>query len=89
MSTASPAKLLNENIVYKQHSDDHNKKVGDAQRGDKSHCFNFGSVFKRTGKSNERYIIDSWCFSYMLDGKCKRTQYSIKKYGDAQAQQMA
>ena len=88
INIADKSKLLNENIVYKHHTIEHNKKVGDAQRGNKSHMFKFGSVFKRIAVSTDGYCIDSWCFSYILDGKCKRTQYSIKKYGDAQAQQM-
>ena len=83
-------KLLNENIVYKKRSSDHIKKVADSQRGSKSVLWKYGSVFKRNGKSAEGYAIDSWCFVYRLDGEKQKTkQFSIKKYGDDVARQMA
>ena len=52
--------------------------------------FKFGSVLKRIATSTDGYCTDSWCcFSYIVDGKGKRTQFSIKKYGDDITQQLA
>jgi hypothetical protein len=56
--------LLNENLVFKKRSENHVKKVADANRGDKSVMWKYGSVFKRTGKSRDGYCVDSWCFVY-------------------------
>ncbi len=85
--------LLNENTVYKKRSENHVKKVADANRGDKSIFWNYGSVFKRTGKDSEGYCIDSWCFSYYEyineKKKLSRVQFSIKKFGDDEAKRLA
>jgi hypothetical protein len=81
--------LLNENVIYKQHSENHNKKIGDSQRGEKSHKWKYGSVFKRSGIING-YPINAWCFSYQEEsGKAKRFQYSIKRFGDEEAYNLA
>ena len=90
ISKVAQEKLLNENVVYKRRSPEHIKKVADAQRGPKSINWKYGSVFKRIADSKDGYAIDSWCFSYRLeDQKQKRCQFSIKKYGDETAHQMA
>ena len=90
ISKAAHDKLLNENIVYKKRSPDHIKKVSDSQTGSKSVNWKYGSVFKRIAKDKDGYVIDSWCFSYRLEGeKQKRAQFSIKKYGEDVARQMA
>lgn len=81
--------LLNENVIYKKHSENHNKKVGDSQRGEKSHNWKYGSVFKRSGISNG-YPLNAWCFSYKDEsGIQKRFQFSIQKYGDNEAYELA
>jgi hypothetical protein len=85
--------LLNDNLVFKKRSENHVQKVADSNRGDKSINWNFGSVFKRTGKDRDGYCIDSWCFSYReyKDGKNKirSVQFSVKKYGDDEAKRLA
>jgi hypothetical protein len=83
-------KLSYENVVYKKRSEDHIKKVSDSQTGSKSVNWKYGSVFKRTGKTSDGYSLDSYCFAYRPEGeKLKRIQFSIKKYGEDVARQMA
>jgi len=83
-------KLLNENTVYKKRSKEHIRKLSDSQRGDKSVNWKYGSVFLRTGKSSDGFAIDCWCYAHKDDtNKQKRYQFSIKKYGNDKAQQMA
>ena len=90
MSNYEKNVLLNDNTVYKKRSENHNNKVAEAQKGEKSHLFHYGSVFKRNGVSKEGYSISSWCFQYTQEnGKFKRVQFSIKKYGDEQAKEKA
>ena len=92
MQTFNPDILLNENTVYKKRSAAHVKKIADGNTGEKSVCFKFGSVFKRSGTCSEGYPITAWCFSYLVHDPKKRTirfQFSIKKYGDEGAKQLA
>jgi hypothetical protein len=90
ISKVEREKLLNENVVYKKRSPDHIKKVSDSQTGSKSVNWKYGSVFKRTGKTSDGYSLDSYCFAYRPEGeKLKRIQFSIKKYGEDVARQMA
>jgi hypothetical protein len=81
--------LLNDSIVYKKKSNNHIKKVADANRGDKSVLFKFGSIFRREFKTKEDYNMVAWCFSYQNGNKQSRCQYSVKKYGEEEARQLA
>jgi hypothetical protein len=82
--------LLNENIYYKKHSEEHSKKVGESQQLDKSSRWKYGSIFKRSGKSADGYTFEVWCFSYITpERKAKRYQFSIQKYGDVEAKNKA
>jgi len=85
--------LLNDDLVFKKRSENHVKKIADANRGDKSVMWKYGSVFKRTGKSRDGYCVDSWCFAYheYIDekNKIRSVQFSIKKYGNDEAKRLA
>jgi len=96
ISTYETNIILNEDIVYKQKSKEHSKKVGLASRGEKSGNWKYGSVFKREGKSSDGYDIVCWCFSYYQQKedkpnsrRQKRFQFSIKKYGEEEAKSKA
>ena len=83
--------LLNEDTQYKHKSEEHNRKVGDAQLADKSHNWKFGSVFRREGVDSEGFPFEAWCFAYKdpQTQKQKRHQFSIKKYGNELANKKA
>ena len=82
--------LLNENIFYKKHSEEHNKKVGESQQFDKSIKWKYGSIFQRSGISADGYPFEAWCFSYITpERKAKRYQFSVQKYGNDAAKNMA
>ena len=91
MNTFDLSKLLNENVVYKKHSIEHNKKVGDAQRGEKHSNWKYGSIFRNNKTSKEGWVLDAWCFAF----RCKETEkmdrcsFSIKKHGEDGAKKMA
>jgi len=89
MSKYEKSKLLNDNIVYKKHSENHSKKVGEAQLGDKHHNWQFGSIFERHYISSDGYNMAAWCFAYTINKKQKRVQFSIKKYGYEKAKEKA
>ncbi len=81
--------LLNDNQVYKKHSENHSRKVAEAQTGPKSHNWTFGSVWERECKSSDGYNVHVWCYTWRENTKEKRVQFSIKKYGYEQAKQKA
>ena len=90
MKRYDKALLLNENIYYKKHSEEHSRKVGESQQFDKSSRWKYGSIFKRSGKSADGYSFEVWCFSYITsERKAKRYQFSIQKYGDEEAKNKA
>ena len=81
--------LLNENIYYKIHSEEHNRKVGESQQFEKHNNWKHGSIFKRIGTSNG-YPLEAWCFDYITpERQRKRYQFSVKKYGHEDAKHMA
>ena len=90
MATFDKNILLNENIVYKKHTDEHNRKVGEAQKGEKHINWKFGSVLK-TKKTDKigGWITESWCYRYILDGKYRSFSFSIKKHGEEEAKKLA
>ena len=71
--------LLNDDQVYKHKSENHSKKVGASQSGEKSSNWKFGSVWERKFKSSQGYDMHVWHFSWREDTKEKRVQFSIKK----------
>ncbi len=78
--------LLNENTVFKKRSAEHVKKITDGMTGNKSIWFKNGSIFKISNPS------DAWVFCYIKHDPNKRAirfQFSIKKYGDEGAKQLA
>ena len=91
MNEYDSTKLLNDNTVYNKRSPEHIKKVADAQRGQKSSNWKYGSVHRKNNTSKEGWCCDAWCFVY----RCKETdtqrrlKFSIKKFGEEGAKQLA
>ena len=90
ISECDPKILLNDSLLYKKRSTSHINKCRELQKGRKSILWKYGSVFKRQGK-RDGYVIDAWCFTYRDEtiDKQKTLQFSIKKFGDKDAQKMA
>ena len=88
MSKYDKSILLNDNTVFKKRSPNHVAKV--IKKGEESANWKYGSIFERKFKSTDGYDMHCFCYSwYESDGKIKRSQFSIKKYGYEKAREMA
>ena len=88
MSKCDKSILLNDNTVFKRRSPSHVAKV--IRKGEDSSQWKYGSIFERKFKSTDGYNMHCFCYSwYEPDGKQKRSQFSIKKYGYEKAKEMA
>ena len=84
--TYPPDKLLNENVIFKQFSTDHKNKLSESHSGSKAGGWNFGSIYR--GSKNE--YSDVWIYKYRIaPKKDKMYSFSVKKYGEDVARQMA
>jgi len=79
--------LLNDIVVYRQLTDEAKQKMS----GINNSRWKYGSIWKRKAKDSNGYHVENWTFCYtQLDTKKKKAfTFSIKKYGEETALQMA
>ena len=79
--------LLNDVVVYRQLSDEAKERM----MGVNNPRWNYGSIWKRVAKDANGYNVENWTFCYTQQEtkKKKAFTFSIKKYGEDVARQMA
>ena len=90
MGKLAQSLLLNENTEMGKYSSEHSRKIGDAQRAEKSHKWKFGSVFVHQYLTDKGYQVHAWVYDYICPEakKHKRFQSSINRHGYEKAREM-
>lgn len=87
INSISNEKRLNTNFEFGKHCEEHTQKV--IRKGKDNANFKRGCIFEINKNDINGYLINNISFRWIIDGKQKSKNFSIKKYGKEKAIEMA